>query len=79
MNRPPLFIKLLFVGQMLGMASIVSLVLFIASGAYETKSFLTIFLPFGPLAGSGILAVIVSEIADKRREKKNEDKIQKND
>ena len=78
MNRLPFVIKMLFVGQMLGMASIIMLVLFIASRAYETKSILTFFLPLGPVAGSGILAVIVSEIADKRREK-NEDKIQKND
>lgn len=79
MNRPPFFIKLLFVGQMLGMASIIMLVLFVASKTYETKSILTFFLPLGPIAGSGILAVIVSEIADKRREKKNEEKFQKND
>jgi len=79
MKKQSLLVKIIFVGQILGIVMFIFLILYAVSGAYETKNILTYFLPLSPLAGSGILAVVISEIIDKRREKRNEDKNKKND
>ena len=71
--------KFIFVGRMLGIAFVINGLLFFASKSYLTRSVFTPILVMGPVAVSGILAVVVSEISDKRRDKKNEEKIQRND
>ena len=63
---------------MLVIAWIVQLALFVYGGIYTGHNLLITLVTMVPLAGSAVLALIVSEIADKKREEKNEDKLERN-
>jgi len=64
--------KFIFVGKMLVVAWVLQLILFTTGGNYAPGRLWVTLLVMGPVAGSSILAVIVSEISEKRRVKKDE-------
>lgn len=64
--------KFILVGKLLFVAWVIQFVLFRFGGDYQPQNLYAIILTMGPVAGSCILAVIVSEIADKKRREKNE-------
>ena len=65
--------KIKFIITMIIFTWFVMVILLIISGEFVRLniSIFTTILFMGPLAGSGVLALIVSEIADKKREGKN--------
>jgi len=70
--------KINLVLRLLVIAWLAQLALFTIGGTFEIKNLWITVLTLGPVAISCLLAIVVSEISDKRREKnvqKNEEKV----
>ena len=68
--------KIQFIGKMLFIGWVIIIALYVKAGLFQSHDIETTLIVMVPVAGSAILALIVSIISDKRRGKTNEENIE---